>query len=199
MATRARQAEATRQRILEAARDLFDTKSSGFTLDNVVAAAGTSIQTVLRAFGSKESLILTAIGTFHDRFRSFEQAASLEQAVAQLFDDYEEIGDRVVRILAEENQVAGFAEVARTVREHHRQWAETVFEAQLRRHPARAREVSSPRCSRPRMSMSEGRGAICVSDSPHCGSGNATPRPGRVGKLARGKRALREILDSIPG
>ena len=140
MATRARQAEATRQRILEAARDLFDTKSSGFTLDNVVAAAGTSIQTVLRAFGSKESLILTAIGTFHDRFRSFEQAASLEQAVAQLFDDYEEIGNRVVRILAEENQVAGFAEVARTVREHHRQWAETVFEAQLRRHPARARE-----------------------------------------------------------
>jgi AcrR family transcriptional regulator len=134
MATRARQAEATKQRILDAARDLFDAKSSGFTLESVAAVAGTSVQTVLRAFGGKDALIIAAIGTFRDHVRSYEQAASPEQAVSQLFDDYEEIGDRVVRMLAEEHQVAGFAGVARLGRANHRQWAQTVFEAQLRQH-----------------------------------------------------------------
>jgi AcrR family transcriptional regulator len=121
METRARQAEATRQRILDAARDLFETKSSGFTLENVATAAGTSVQTVLRAFGSKEELIMAVIGSVRDRSRPFERAASAEQAVTRLFDDYEEIGDRVVRMLAVEDQVAGFADLARLGRANHAQ------------------------------------------------------------------------------
>jgi AcrR family transcriptional regulator len=137
MATRGRQAEATRERILAAARDLFDAKSSGFTLESVAGAAGVSVQTVLRAFGSKEALIIAAVGTFRGgRSRPVEQAASPEQAVRRLFDDYEEIGDRVVWILAEEHQVAGFAEVTSLGRANHRQWVEQSFEVQLRQHPA---------------------------------------------------------------
>ena len=133
METRARQAEATRQRILDAARDLFETKSSGFTLENVATAAGTSVQTVLRAFGSKEELIMAVIGSVRDRDRPFERAASPEQAVRRLFDDYEEIGDRVVRMLAVEDQVAGFADLARVGRANHRAWVQKSFEAQLNR------------------------------------------------------------------
>jgi AcrR family transcriptional regulator len=140
MEKRARQAEATRQRILDAAQALFTEESSGFTLERVASAAGTSVQTVLRAFGSKEALTVAAIGTFRDDHRSFDMPDSPRRAVAQIFDDYEQIGDRVVRMLAEERQVAGFADAARLGRANHRLWVETVFAAELRRHRGRARE-----------------------------------------------------------
>ena len=131
METRGRQAAATRQRILDAARGLFDDRSSGFTLQNVAAAADVSVQTVLRAFASKEALIVAAIGTFRDRADTFEVPRSPAEAVSQLFDDYEQIGDRVIRMLAEEHQVAGFADVARQGRERHRAWVEAAFAPEL--------------------------------------------------------------------
>jgi AcrR family transcriptional regulator len=139
METRARGADATRQRILDAARALFDNASSDLTLDSVAAAAGTSVQTVLRTFDSKERLIVAAVGTFRDDHRSFEVPDSPSEAVTQIFDDYEEIGDRVVHMLAEEHKVAGFANVARLGRENHRLWTETLFAAELRRHRPRTR------------------------------------------------------------
>lgn len=141
MENRARRAEATRQRILDAARDLFEAKSSGFTLENVAAAAGVSVQTVLRAFGSKEALMVAAVGSLRDdHSRPVERTASPERAVIRLFDDYEEIGDRVIRILAAEDQVTGFAEVAPLGRANHRQWTEQTFEGYLQQHPAAERE-----------------------------------------------------------
>jgi AcrR family transcriptional regulator len=140
MEKRALQAEATRQRILDAAQALFTSESTGFTLESVAATAGTSVQTVLRAFGSKEALIVAAIGTFRDDHRSFEVPDSPRRAVAQVVDDYEQIGDRVIRMLAEEHNVNGFADAARLGRANHRLWVETVFAAELRRHRARARE-----------------------------------------------------------
>ena len=36
------------------------------TLDRVAALSGVTVQTVLRVFGSKEALILAAIGTFRE-------------------------------------------------------------------------------------------------------------------------------------
>jgi AcrR family transcriptional regulator len=140
MEKRARQAEATRQRILEAAQALVASESAGFTLDSVAASAGTSVQTVLRVFGSKDALIVAAIGTFRDDHRSFEVPDSPRLAVAQVVDDYERIGDRVIRMLAEEHNVIGFADGARLGRANHRLWVETVFATQLRRHRARPRE-----------------------------------------------------------
>jgi len=140
METRARQAEATRRRILDAARDLFEAKSSGFTLDSVAARAGVSVQTVLRAFGSKESLLVAVIGTVRHRPHSYRQPASPQQAVRWLFDDYEEIGDRVIRMLAEEDQVTDFAEVARLGRENHRTWVRKSFGERLGRLAERERE-----------------------------------------------------------
>jgi len=141
METRGQQAEATRQRIRDAARDLFVARSSGFTLENVAAAAGTSVQTVLRAFGSKDALIAAAVGSIREAtYRPGELAVSPEQAVGLLFDDYEEIGDRVIRMLASEDQVPGFAEIAADGRARHRRWTEEAFETQLRELPAAERD-----------------------------------------------------------
>lgn len=141
---RAKQAAATRQRILEAAQELFIDPEHDFTLDRVATMAALSVQTVLRAFGSKEGLILAAIGTMRERQdrTAVEPAVSIRDAVSTLFDDYEEIGDRVVRMLAEEHRIPGFAEVASAGREMHRAWVEGTFTPWMKRIPARQRKDS---------------------------------------------------------
>jgi hypothetical protein len=103
---------------------------------------------VLRGFGNRDGLIHAAIGTFRARrghgSAEFEHVAvqpfdSDAAAVTALFDDYETIGDRVIRMLAEEHRVAGFAEVAAIGRDMHRRWVEDGFAPALRGIPARRR------------------------------------------------------------
>jgi AcrR family transcriptional regulator len=132
MDVRGRQAAATRQRILGATQELFATKSTEFTLENVATTAGTSVQTVLRAFGSKEKLILDAIGSVRATVPPRDELPmSVGEAVATLFDDYEVIGDRVVGVLAEEHRIAGLEQVTAEGRDRHRSWVEAVFADQL--------------------------------------------------------------------
>jgi len=140
---RAEKAAATRQRIVDSAQQLFVDRSSEFTLDRVAVASGVSVQTVLRLFGSKEALILAAIGTFRqaDEPRFVGPSGSIGAIVARLFDDYEEIGDRVVRMLAEEFRIAGVAEIAAIGRSKHREWVTAAFGEQLAAYPARKRIV----------------------------------------------------------
>ena len=142
-AVRARKAAATRQRIVDAAQELFVDRSSEFTLDRVAAASGVSVQTVLRLFGNKQALTLAAIGTFRQAKepRYVGPSGSIDGVVARLFDDYEEIGDRVVRMLAEEFRIAGFAEIAAIGRSKHREWVEAAFGERLAALPARRRVI----------------------------------------------------------
>jgi len=139
MAVRAGKAAATRSRILEVAQELFVADSADFTLEKIAAMAGVSVQTVLRAFGNKETLILEAIGTFRSTREPLlvDAPGSVSDAVSRLFDDYEEIGDRVIRMLAEEHRVPGFAAVAEVGRARHREWVEAAFAEQLKACPAR--------------------------------------------------------------
>ena len=143
---REERAAATRQRIVDAAQELFIDPSQEFTLERVAAMAGVSVQTVLRAFVNREGLIHAAIGTFRAlhspveiKSVAIEPFRSAAEAVAHLFDDYELIGDRVIRMLAEEHRITGFAEVAAVGRKMHRTWVEAAFAAALRRHPTRKR------------------------------------------------------------
>lgn len=133
MAVRSEQADQTRQRIIDIARKVFVDDSDEFTLERIASESEVSVRTVLRIFGSKAALILNAIGTFRPTERPFlvDAARPVHQLVTRLFDDYEEIGDRVVRMLAEEHRIAGFAEVAATGRAMHRGWVEASFAAHL--------------------------------------------------------------------
>lgn len=140
MDVRGKQAAATRQRILEATQDLFTAKSTEFTLENVADIASTSVQTVLRAFGSKENLILEAIGSFRATIPPRDELPrSVGEAVDRLFDDYEVIGDRVIGMLAEEHRISGLDLVAAEGRDRHRAWVEAAFAEELAKHPARER------------------------------------------------------------
>lgn len=138
---RAERAAATRRRILDAAQELLTDPSKDFTLERVAAAAGVSVQTVLRGFASREGLIVEAIGTFRESVGpvTVEPFAIVADAVTRLFDDYEQIGDRVVRMLADEHRVPGFADVAAHGREMHRQWVQAAFADRLRRFRGRTR------------------------------------------------------------
>jgi len=141
MAVRGPRAAATRERILATARELFDSRSTDFTLEGVAAAAGVSVQTVLRAFGNKEHLVIAAIGTVRDTVpEPDERPRSIHDAVERLVDDYEEIGDRVILVLAEEHRIVAFAAVAAEGRERHRQWVSAVFADELSAHRGAPRD-----------------------------------------------------------
>ena len=140
-AVRAEKAAATRQRIVDAAQELFVDQSAEFTLDRVATMSGVTVQTVLRVFGSKEALILAAIGTFRqsDEPRFVGSSGSIAAIIARLYDDYEKIGDRVIRMLAEEFHIPGFGEIAAIGRQKHREWVMAAFAEQLAAQPARKR------------------------------------------------------------
>ena len=141
MTVRGEKAAATRQRILEAARKLFADQAGDFTLESVAASAGTTVQTVLRAYGNKQALIVEAVGSFRANGPAInEPLRSVSEVVTRLFDDYEEIGDRAVLMLAEEHRIQGFAEAAKSGRERHREWVTAAFAGQLGKRPPRARE-----------------------------------------------------------
>lgn len=144
---REERAAATKARIVEAAQELFVDPTCDFTVERVAAMAEVSAQTVLRAFGNRDGLIHAAIGTFRAEqgdgefvHVTIQPFASPADAVAALFDDYEVIGDRVIRMLAEEHRVPGFAEIAGVGREMHRRWVDDGFGVMLRAAPARHRE-----------------------------------------------------------
>ena len=145
MELRGKKAAATRERVLEVTQELFAAKSTEFTLESVASTAGTSVQTVLRAFGNKEKLILEAVGSFRATVPPRDELPrSVGEAVARLFDDYEVIGDRVIGMLAEEHRIPGLALVAAEGRERHRAWVEAAFAIQLAGCPSRVRRSVVP-------------------------------------------------------
>jgi len=141
MTVRGAKAATTRRRILEATRELFAAPSGEFTLEKIAAAAGTSVQTVLRAYGNKESLLVEAIGSARSAQAALvDPPPSVHEAITQLLDDYEESGDRVIRMRAEEHRIPGLAQVAQEGRSGHRSWVSASFAPQLAQHPAAERE-----------------------------------------------------------
>ena len=142
MDVRGKQAADTRQHILEATQELFAAMASEFTLENVASATGTSVRTVLRVFGSKETLILEAMGSFRATLPARgELPRSVGEAVATLVDDYEVIGDRVIGMLGEEHRISGLEAVADEGRQRHREWVEASFAEQLARSSPRERDA----------------------------------------------------------
>ena len=135
MVARAEAAEATRDRILDAAVAAFwELDGDGVSLDAVAQRAGVTVQTVIRRFGGRDGLFAAAARREVDRVRSQRDEAPVDDvagAVRILTDHYERLGDRVLRLLAEEHRVPGLDVVVDTGRAYHRGWCERVFGAAL--------------------------------------------------------------------
>jgi AcrR family transcriptional regulator len=124
---RAVKAEATRARVRAAAVALHAERLwQGFTLEEVARRAGTTVQTVLRLYGSKEALAVLAMEASAARERRATPPGDVAAAVGALYDDYEAIGDQVIQCLAEEPRHPGFPSME-LGRQAHRRWNEAVF------------------------------------------------------------------------
>jgi AcrR family transcriptional regulator len=131
MVARAESAAATGERILDAAVEVFwELGGAGISLDEVAHRAGVTVQTVIRRFGGKDGLFTAAAEREVERVRRQRDEAPVGDAggaVRVLVDHYEEMGDRVLRLLAEEERVPGLREVADRGRVLHRAWCGRVF------------------------------------------------------------------------
>jgi AcrR family transcriptional regulator len=144
MTARAEAVEQTRERILQAAyEEWLALPYDQVTLDGVARAAGTTRQTVLRHFGSKDDLALAVVEWQRPQEESARQVepGDVAAAVAQLVGRYEAMGDANVRLLELEGRVAPIDHLLAIGRESHRGWIETTFAPFLPRRGKRREEL----------------------------------------------------------
>lgn len=149
MTARAEAAERTHLRILEAAMGLAETRLiSQISLDDIAAAAGVSVQTLLRRFGSRAALV-TAARQHALAVVADERAApvgDVDAAVHSVLQHYELRGDGVVMMLAQEHADPATREVTDSGRSLHRSWVEEVFAPFLPGTPAGREELVDLLC-----------------------------------------------------
>lgn len=131
---RAAAAEATGERILDAfAAQLRERWYDEIRLEEVARDAGVTVQTVLRRFGSKERLL----DAMHERLgreirgRREVRSGDVCGAIDSLVEDYEEVGDLVMRTLAQEDRYPACRKMTDIGRAMHRAWIGKAFEPWL--------------------------------------------------------------------
>ena len=127
---RAAAAEATAERIVEAFRARLERLwFDEIRLEDVAADAGVTVQTVIRRFGGKEGLLeatadQTAVEVMQTRGLPVGDPAAVVRAVVA---DYENVGDYIMRILAQEDRYPALRLQADRGRVEHRAWIAAVF------------------------------------------------------------------------
>lgn len=131
MGARAAAVAETRRSIADAWIDLFrELHYDEITLDLVAARAGTTVQTVIRHFGSKEELLSAvareAIAAETAR-RAEAPAGDVEGALRTLVARYDDVGEISLRLLAQEERFPAVREPTETGRRMHHDWVDRVF------------------------------------------------------------------------
>jgi len=131
MVARAKATERTAQRILDTARHSFAVLAyEQVTLADIATDAGLTVQTVLRRFGSKEELFLAVVRWRSQRIRAGRDEVAPGDppvAVRNLVHHYEQWGDEILPLLAQESRHPVVAAAVQSGRDHHRAWVERVF------------------------------------------------------------------------
>jgi AcrR family transcriptional regulator len=98
---------------------------------------------VIRRFADKDGLLAAAMQREGNRIGAQRNRAApgdAAGAVAVLIDHYEELGDRVVKMLAEEQRVPALSPIVDRGRELHRAWCARAFAQALGRRRGAGRE-----------------------------------------------------------
>ncbi len=131
MTARAAAAARTGERILDAAVGLFwEQPTDRLSLDEVARRAEVSVQTVIRRFGGRDGLLAAAAEREAARVgaqRGEAPVGDVVGAVRILVDHYEEMGDRVLKLVAEEWHVPSLGPIVAQGRQVHREWCMRVF------------------------------------------------------------------------
>jgi AcrR family transcriptional regulator len=134
MVARAEAAAATGERILASAWQHFsDQPYEDVRLADVAAEAGVTVQTLHSRFGTKDELFVAAwswMATPETARRDSAPVGDVKTAVRVLYDSYDQDGDAVLRLLAQEERIPAVREMADAGRRWHRGWVERTF-AQL--------------------------------------------------------------------
>lgn len=134
MGERAASTAATRQRIVDAALELnLEYWYDEITLKRIAAKAGVALQTVVNHFGTKEG-ITTAVLERQAEGRMARPPAPPDDiggAISILLENYEHVGDAVIRALALEGRMPALHPFLQGGREDHRDWVERAFPAAL--------------------------------------------------------------------
>jgi AcrR family transcriptional regulator len=135
MVRRAESTERTRAAILDAATQIFwEEPSRDLTLDAIALRAGTTVQTVIRHFGGRDGVFEAAVEREMGRVEDERDPAAVStprEAVRQVVAHYERVGDRAIRLLAEEHRSTTVARLTAQGRAWHRSWCEQVFATTL--------------------------------------------------------------------
>lgn len=131
MTTRAEAAAQTERNIMKVTTDLWRERSlHDITLEAIAERARVSVRTILRKYGSKESLYEACVE--HDTAdimsaRNSVPIGDVETALRVLMEDYEKNGDANVRTLALEEELPVVHKILESGRKHHREWCARVF------------------------------------------------------------------------
>ena len=131
MTARADAVRATEEGILDAAIAVFwQRPTEDISLVEIAHRAGTTKQTVLRRFKSKDLLFAAAVERAFAQTRDERDKVTpgdVEGAVRVLVAHYERVGDGVIRLLAEEGRNPALREIIDRGRAAHAAWCEQAF------------------------------------------------------------------------
>ena len=152
MTNRAEAANATAERILDAATELFwERPTDQIVLRDVAERAGVTVQTVIRKFGGKEALLAAAAERAHVAHRRRARRARPGTSTPRsrcCSTTTSGQGRNVLRLLAEEHSSPTLARYAEEGRVLHRDWCRTVFAPTLEvAHAAWLASAGSPSSS----------------------------------------------------
>jgi AcrR family transcriptional regulator len=137
MQARAAAVEEATERILDAAEKLFwENPARPVGLAAVAERAGVSVHSVIRRFGGQEGVLGAAVERAARRAieqRNDADPRDLDAVVKALVDHYEQLGDRVLAMLAAEQAVPSIREMADLGRRLHVDWCKRMFEGALAR------------------------------------------------------------------
>lgn len=135
MEERAVSTAATRQKIIDVAVQLLlERWYDEITLREIATTAGVALQTVVNHFGTKDGILASALDqpiTAELMSRVDVVPDDIEGSVRMLVQDYERVGDGVIRLLALEGRVPALKPTADRGREEHRGWVRRAFPAAL--------------------------------------------------------------------
>jgi AcrR family transcriptional regulator len=150
MVARAQSVAETRQRVLEAALELFGQRPYDLVaLGDVAERSGIGLATILRQFESKEQLFAAAIDNGRTEFDTSMDATSMDTASANdpvavvrtLAANYERFGDAIVRLIAQEERLPAARAAIAHGRKVHAELVDRLFADTLARLRARERKL----------------------------------------------------------
>jgi AcrR family transcriptional regulator len=137
----------TERQILDAVAEIIATEDfDAVSMRRVAAQADVSLSTVVRHFGTKDALLAALVGqggddAERDALRRQMEPGDVAAAVRIVVGDYEEAGQQLMHMLAQEHRFPALSQLLDIGRRGHRKWVRWAFAPQLaaRRTTGRAR------------------------------------------------------------